>query len=322
MGNIPEQGIREFAFADDKLGYLLGHRDLWSTEDGGKRWQELSLPSTGTQKQASFAIEPRYLGLFGDSAVWVQWDTKILHCQRTKCTIDAAFPIDTNASWSLNSMAVVPNSNGPFSAWLVGYDVHVNRNGVLNFGVELKQTLDGGVRWNTQRLPDFKNPHDTLRIYARSEKILLLGGTETLYYSRDGGNHWSQSTIAGDGLIHSVGPLANFFFLTDTLGWIGYADGVILNTEDSGRTWHVVTSSNSIWSQVEGVGTFGKLYFASEKVGVVLGGDGAVYKTGDGGKTWKKLAAPEFLHQLFCRNISGERFDCWAIGESAVWTLE
>jgi photosystem II stability/assembly factor-like uncharacterized protein len=95
----------------------------------------------------------------------------------------------------------------------------------------------------------------------------------------DGGGNWRQVAISGEGPFG--GPFKDVFFVGDA-GWIVGGEGLILHSNDGGKTWN---------KQSSGVQeTLLKVFFLNRDKGFTVGGDGTILKTDNGGTSWESVA--------------------------------
>ncbi|GBE27642.1 Ycf48-like protein precursor [bacterium BMS3Bbin03] len=98
-------------------------------------------------------------------------------------------------------------------------------------------------------------------------------------------------------------------FPTKDLGWVVGSNGMILGTDDGGKTWnfHDNVSTKKLTSVV----------FPDEKNGWIAGYDGTLLKTADGGQTWAQsgnfTTADDFLKVFFINATHG-----WVVGKKGV----
>ncbi|MEC7867932.1 MAG: YCF48-related protein, partial [Candidatus Poribacteria bacterium] len=84
---------------------------------------------------------------------------------------------------------------------------------------------------------------------------------------------------------------------TDALrGWIVGLEGLIVHTNDGGKTWRR--------QEVETNGDFKAIYFTNRKYGWAVGDEGLIAATDDGGKHWhlQKSGTSAMLRDIFFVN--------------------
>lgn len=125
-----------------------------------------------------------------------------------------------------------------------------------------------------------------LTLGALSILALAVAGLNYLHPGWDFGNAGGRATAA-----NSVGSrhLAAVDFVTSSTGWVlmdlQSRDFIVLNTSDSGATWHRQLAAPG---DVTG-GEYLRFFDASNGVVAVLGKQSGLYRTGDGGNTWSRL---------------------------------
>jgi photosystem II stability/assembly factor-like uncharacterized protein len=141
----------------------------------------------------------------------------------------------------------------------------------------------------------------------------------TLYWTSDGGNHWSDITPVPAGVLHQAVSVESVFFLDTQEGRavISYPEGIIpstletLNIEgrryeiaytvNSGQTWSIEPFTCPNWGRWIQEGAFaglGGLFFLDSQhgwLGVGIAGNlraGKLLATVDGGRTWNWVNGP------------------------------
>jgi photosystem II stability/assembly factor-like uncharacterized protein len=104
--------------------------------------------------------------------------------------------------------------------------------------------------------------------------------------------------------------LNTVYFVDSKRGWAGGDDGLILRTEDGGRTW--------TRQAIEAAAAVNDIYFRDKEDGYVLSGN-RIYGTADGGRTWRESsrfmpasfggAVPELYSVRFTSKKKG-----WIVG--------
>ena len=84
-------------------------------------------------------------------------------------------------------------------------------------------------------------------------------------------------------------PLHNGFFVDAAYGWlVSYGTGVVLHTEDGGKTWVVLAKLDSLFYE--------DIYFITRERGWICGEHGLLLQTEDGGTHWQeRTLAPEHV---------------------------
>lgn len=125
-----------------------------------------------------------------------------------------------------------------------------------------------------------------------------VGDHGTIWHTQNGGEIWRLQSTAEDASLRDI------HFLDRQHGWAvggralpltARSQGVVLQTNDGGRTWTSINSLLLPW--LNGV------HFASTKTGMAFGHassnyPGGVWKTADGGRTWSPLPGTRGVHWL------------------------
>ncbi len=180
---------------------------------------------------------------------------------------------------------------------------------ILN-GSQILGTSDGGTTWkvlmkvNSAKLMAFKNNYgyiignsgavykstymgagwnklnttftDNLTgVSVISKDTVFVTGSNKLYSTFDGGQHWNTSNITDQAITSSC-------FTSSTVGHVGCSSGSVFKTVDGGKTWILKSSNNTSSSNIN------KMYFADANTGFISRGYMAeILKTTDAGETWK-----------------------------------
>lgn len=114
--------------------------------------------------------------------------------------------------------------------------------------------------------------------------LFSVGEHGRILYSPDHGRHWrsvqSPSTIS----------LTCLYFVDANNGYAAGYDGLILKTQDGGKTWSISRRSNP-----QDPAMFA-LWFKNNMIGLAAGADSTVLRTEDGGKNWNKIKLPKQAH--------------------------
>jgi len=114
-----------------------------------------------------------------------------------------------------------------------------------------------------------------------------VGGLGTIRHTSDGGITWQEQESGTDFILEKV------FFLDKENGWVvgGWPRdsavslyggmGVILATQDGGKTWNSQINGGSTWLK--------DIFFLDNKTGWAVGEFGVVMKTTDGGNQWRQV---------------------------------
>ena len=96
-------------------------------------------------------------------------------------------------------------------------------------------------------------------------------------------------------------------FVNAKLGWIVGLEGLIIHTDDGGRTWNK--------QQVDATGDFKAVHFANSRYGWAVGDEGLIAATDDGGRHWHLQTSGTWamLRDVFFANSK----EGWIVGEDA-----
>lgn len=169
-------------------------------------------------------------------------------------------------------------------------------------------------------------------------RLVVAGRMGGIYWSEDDGRRWTQAQV----------PLSVDFtamqFIDAQRGWVTGHDGVVLATEDGGRSWQrrldgrqaaalmqqaytPSSASEDPWVQTaveetsrfvaeDGARPFLDLAFLDAQRGYVVGAWGLIFRTDDGGRSWQpwmhRTDNPGALHLNAIRQIGDE---LWIVGE-------
>ena len=146
----------------------------------------------------------------------------------------------------------------------------------------LLHTVDGGKSWKAVDLQT--NRFLTKIFFLNENKGFIIGEESSFYYAEDGGKTWQKGLAEvkddtyGDPFIVEI--FNDMAFADSEVGWIVGETGLILKTEDGGKTW-----KQQKLDTPAGLNTVAVL----DRQRAFVGGEqGALFRTLDGGKTWEK----------------------------------
>lgn len=87
---------------------------------------------------------------------------------------------------------------------------------------------------------------------------------------------WQKINMGFNDNFHDIAPINK-----NTAIAYSYGSGLIVRTEDQGKTWQVVFQTDSIY--------FEQIEFPSSEIGFICGNTNKILKTEDGGKNWIEL---------------------------------
>jgi photosystem II stability/assembly factor-like uncharacterized protein len=256
--------LRGLSFADAQHGWLSRGSEVWATEDGGHKWQQLY--SAGAPHQ-----------LYG-----VQ---RLTRDQGWYASDQGLF---TTADGAKNWSKVLE------SGFLYGRFTFVDkRHGWVSlYPPEFKATQDGGKTWNSVQNPCGGTPGPFSFITPSTGWVVCPTGggagieIKKVFRTDDGAQSWTQVSQTDNGLPASSYSVA-LFFLDSNHGWLGSAKGDLLTTRDGGKTWQALPRLGDL-TEIRAV-----QFFTPEK-GYIIAADYSkkvshVLETTDGGQTWTEL---------------------------------
>ncbi|HEX5357408.1 MAG TPA: YCF48-related protein [Aquabacterium sp.] len=312
-----EDLLADFAFAaDGQQGWAIGPwGTLLGTRDGGASWHVHTLPtvtSTGASKPEAVQ-QPGQLRALSVSAdgrrIWAVGDSGTL-----------AASLDGGASWSLQVLE--PRSPESRDLHAVRFTADGRRGWVAGAHF-LASTNDGGQTWVRADKGQivivsqaFAGRDARLHLNADGQQLWMSSGRNVLG-SRDGGQVWFPQIGLPD---RAPQRLTDLQFTADgQRGWVVGSQGVVLATEDGGKSWLAWNTNPGGASKPMGrTGTDAWLHSVA-----VLGngsqmwaaGEGTLLQTLDGGRNWQLQPAPGGDARVIRFSADGKRG--WVAGAGA-----
>ena len=228
-GNLLLPTVRAIKFFDHEHGWAITGSSalfpsgVFSTQDGGQSWSALSQAETNAEGRPTTVGASWLTGDFTDlNTGVVAGRTGALGSVR-RHGIESAHTVD----FGLRSLCRV-RMTSQTEGWLVG-----------DGGLVL-HTPDLGRTWQLPegQLPEGTSEHFDFQALAvrpsseQSQRCWVAGSPGTrVFFSGDGGRSW-QVGNTGQTL-----PIRGLAFVDDWHGWAVGDLGLILSTEDGGRTW-------------------------------------------------------------------------------------
>jgi hypothetical protein len=168
---------------------------------------------------------------------------------------------------------------------------------------------DGGVKWETQPLPDVG-----LSVFFLNDSLGWLVGEKALWRTQEGGRDWKKLKLPKDTAINRV------YFRDENRGWAVCDHKKVLETKDGAQTWTEVEAANKPAANPDYT-SYDWIEFVSATDGLIVGSsipprpgdnqpawmdpEGAANRrewpsltitleTRDGGATWTPQTAPTF----------------------------
>lgn len=255
-------------FLDSFKGWTTNHfAMIWHTSDGGNSWQWQNLGSSHYATHIFF-IDSMYGWAACWNAILIRttdggniWNQIIL----SWLPLDTVFFygvsfVDSLKGWMCAGRYIDKFNGDTLFKKGQGYIVHSENGGdswVLQkrdtiydfFDIKFKDslegwvaggndstmegcvyhTIDGGLSWNLQQLPQEAKYLWSLELID-GNKLWAVGRNGTIIHSSDGGNSWTMQISGVDTTLYDVD-------FADSLRGIIAGDGVILYTRNGGNTW-------------------------------------------------------------------------------------
>lgn len=154
-------------------------------------------------------------------------------------------------------------------------------------------------------------PFRAMNITAQGSTIWVCGADEMIMSSKDGGANWETKHQNLDGEV-----LLNISFVDDRVGHAAGTGGLLLSTDDGGRTWksHVAAGTVRAFSFADAVNGMAVIddghaspRTLSSDTAVII--DGTVKITRDGGEHWEDIAPDSEELRPFVQTLSVAALD-------------
>src|SRR5262249_49898186 len=119
---------------------------------------------------------------------------------------------------------------------------------------------------------------------ATDSTLYAVGSYQTILKSEDQGESWFplHATIK-NGNINVAGFFNDVFFLDKNKGFIVADNGVLISTNDVGRSWKDTVFSSFSSSRLNSI------TFINPTLGFISGTSNFLYRTSDAGVTWERI---------------------------------
>ena len=256
--------LQSICLLDDRTGWIagrnttaysgLGNGILLATQDGGQTWQQLTqdvLPALSYVK--FFGLEEGLVvgqptsvsptGIFRTNDGGKSWrgvQGEATHSWKAMCFIEPEMGVVAGLQGRVSVMGgeqLYPSKLQPQgfrtirSIGLLSND----KGWLVGDGGLVLSTATSGVVWESPKksLPEaLRDGMDFRAVEVRNEKVWIAGSPgSVIWHSPDGGTHWEKQ------LTGQTVPLAALRFANEQQGMAVGALGVIIRTEDGGKTW-------------------------------------------------------------------------------------
>lgn len=287
----------------DKAFLLTRSSQLYSTKDGGKKWDLIKGSVINDLERIKFIDAGRGWGVNGEGEVYGT--------------------TDGGHSWSLLSR-LKPKDDHFNSAGEIGF--LDERHGWIVETFSFWRTSDGGSTWKQSPPEQLAGaPSCSSFVTPRTGWLGYQSGFISL--TRDGGQSWEAKAVSS-----REDTCYGLFFIDENNGWANLRPyGGLFRTQDGGKSWHPIgplkesgkyRSWNSIFfvSKTEGW-VVGQAWEGDE---VSMPGDkrrGVVFKTQDGGQNWE---AVDTGHQegVYSEVSFSDKNNGWLVGKNKVYRTE
>lgn len=309
-------------FVSKQIGWAVGENGtILHTRNGGVTWESQSSPShllvgiCAISPDEGYAVGDRgtILRTENGGGVWSAQDSRTTEC------FGATHFASAQIGWAVAEAGVVLHTRNGGSVWqrqvsetqqdLLGVFFADEKNGwCVGSGGEIIHTNDGGKTWRRQKSGTNWNLFDVHFTSKRRGWAVGLNGT--MLATVDGGTHWQLSPLSER---YPSFLLDAVMFVTPEIGWVVGLDlrslgmdGLILHTENGGKTWHRQESHTRNFLD--------DVFFISETEGWIVGKEGLVLHTIDGGHNWRPqhTDTKTDLKAIYVSNTNSG----WAVGQN------
>ena len=282
-------------FVSKQLGWVVGENGtILHTRNGGVTWESQSSPShllvdvCAVSSKEGYVVGDRgaILSTKDGGSVWNAQDSRTTEC------FGAAHFVSPQKGWAVAEAGVVLHTTNGGSVWqrqtsgtkqvlLAVFFVDEKNGWCVGSGGEIIHTDDGGKTWQRQQSGTTWNLFDVH--FTSKQRGWAVGMSGTILSTLDGGAHWHLASISRR---YSSFLLDAVTFVTPNRGWVVGLDlrslgmdGLILHTENGGKTWQRQESHTANFLD--------DVFFISEAEGWIVGKEGLVLHTKDSGQNWR-----------------------------------
>lgn len=245
-----EDNIRDIYFPDEKNGWLLCERNIYTlgdlspsylmkTSDGGASWEKINFTEGKDRIIRLFFAANGYGFAVGESGAF-------LAMQNDKKT------------WKKFAL--------PVRYLMLGGKFTDNLHGsVVGGGGTVLFTEDGGLSWNQAKLADDPKTKLASIFFVDQKTGWTVGDQGKIYFTNNGGKLWREQSS------NVTENLSDVFFVNTEKGFAVGDGGMILHTATAGNVWNVEKTDSK--HKLEKVFFVGKKGFAVGFGGTILAYD-------------------------------------------------
>jgi len=143
----------------------------------------------------------------------------------------------------------------------------------------LLSTETGGRKWKVREWADYSSSLNSIAF--NREKGIITGDKGTVLTTSNSGLDWTMSVIDEARRKNRHVNLNRAFFLNAATVWMVGDEGVLMNSEDGGKTWSSKKFQENNYLTV---------HFTNREEGMVAGENGILIRTKDGGDHWTRAS--------------------------------
>jgi len=316
-------GLNEIYFVNENTGFAIEDFAFWKTTDGGNSWIKNDVFTEPLYRFRTVVLDEMHwfsVGFGEGGELWetidggLNWDNKMYYnstgfpcLERSGDRLlfgsdlgDVFFTDDGGVTVqnAVQNLAVFPSA--PVNTIGKRPDGTLFANNQPNSGVDngtFFRSDDGGKSWYVpEPSPGLRWVND-IRFYDDQHGV--LGSYGDIRFTTDGGNSWSESSLAeGFNLTSFALPRPDRYFAGTYAGYPN-SGGNLFKSSDQGATWQIVAGGLPV-NQVY----VSNIAFVDENTGYLaclVNNLPEIYRTEDGGETWSMIdqnGLPSFVADM------------------------